>query len=196
MADSLLKKEFKPADLQRARNLINKNFTGSTNVQTGYTKKHIHRVEGDMWEEDGRTWTIKNGIKQNVGKLDEIKKSSRIPITCPRCGSSMNHWLAKKMYRIHGFCFDPCTVEYEAELRKVRLFDQYQKRMVEGNLKAFAGDLEQWLLEGITDRDTFVTEQGDIEDWTQDTSTQKTKQLEKLRGFLENVKSVLDEKDS
>ena len=42
---------------------------------TGYTKKQEFHEEGDMWEEDGRTWTIKDGIKQNITRLDKTKES-------------------------------------------------------------------------------------------------------------------------
>jgi hypothetical protein len=30
--------------------------------------------EGDIWEQGGRTWTIRDGIKENVTKLDKLKK--------------------------------------------------------------------------------------------------------------------------
>ncbi len=36
--DSLLKKEFKQSDVQRVRNLVNKDFTSKTKIQSGYAK--------------------------------------------------------------------------------------------------------------------------------------------------------------
>ena len=60
---------------------------------------------------------------------------------CPKCGGPMKHWLAQKMYKIHGFCFDPCTVQYEADLRDAGLYEQYEKSMIRGGLKAFLQDL-------------------------------------------------------
>ena len=51
--ESLLKKEFKESDLQRARNLVNKDFTSKTKSQTGYQKKYDFYEEGDIWEEKG-----------------------------------------------------------------------------------------------------------------------------------------------
>ena len=73
MSESLLKKEFKQEDVQRARNLINKKFGDKTKIQSGYQKAFVKHNEGDIWEESGKTWTIKNGIKQNVTKLDSVK---------------------------------------------------------------------------------------------------------------------------
>ena len=139
--ESLLKKEFKQSDVQRVRNLVNKEYTSKTKSQTGYKKSSKRYKEGDIWEENGKQWTIKNGIKQNITKLDSDKKAIRIPLACPKCGGSMKHWLAKKMYKIHGFCFD-CTIDMEAELRKAGLYDQYEQRMMQGNMKAFAKDIE------------------------------------------------------
>ena len=163
--ESLLKKEFKESDLQRARNLVNKDFTSKTKSQTGYQKTYDFHEEGDIWEENGKTWTIKNGLKQNITKLDSAKKAARIPLSCPKCGGPLRHRLAKKMYNIHGFCFDPCTVEYEASLRKAGLYEQYEKRMMQNNMEGFVKDLEQWMLDQVNTIDTFVTEQGEVEDW-------------------------------
>ena len=170
--ESLLKKEFKQADVHRVRNLVNKDFTSKTKSQTGYKKSSKRYKEGDIWEENGKQWTIKNGIKQNITKLDSAKKAIRIPLTCPKCGGSMKHWLAKKMYKIHGFCFD-CTVDMEAELRKAGLYDQYEQRMMQGNMKAFAKDVEEWAKELISSNQSFVTEDGDIENWNSNNKKQQ-----------------------
>jgi len=145
--ESLLKKEFKQRDVQRVRNIVNKDYTAKTKAQTGYKKIIGKYKEGDIWEESGKNWTIKNGIKQNVTKLDAAKKAVRIPLRCPNCGGPMKHHLAQKMYKIHGFCFDPCTVEYEADLRKAGLFEQYEQRMMQGSMKLFVKDIEQWALD-------------------------------------------------
>lgn len=181
--ESLLKKEFKQSDVQRVRNLVNKDYTSGTKQQTGYKKSTGRYKEGDIWEENGKNWTIKNGIKQNITKLDAAKKAARIPLTCPKCGGSMNHHLAKKMYKIHGFCFDPCTVEMEASLRRAGLYNQYEQRMMQGNMKAFAKDIEQWAIDLINSKDTFVTEAGDVEDWK--SNSNKNKEI------LKNVQQYL-----
>ena len=54
--DSLLKKEFKQSDVQRVRNLVNKDFTSKTKIQTGYSKNNKRYKEGDVWEEGSKTW--------------------------------------------------------------------------------------------------------------------------------------------
>ena len=189
--ENMLKKEFKHSDVQRLRNLVKKDFTSKTKLQTGYQKKLERHKEGDIWEEGGKKWTIKNGLKQNITKLDSAKKALRIPLRCPKCGGSMKHHLAKKMYKIHGICFD-CVIEMEADLKKAGLYEAYEKRMMQGNMRAFANDIEQWALEMINTKDTFVTEAGDIEDWKGDTTRSDKKLLENVKDYLERLNDHLD----
>ena len=69
----MLKKEFKRKDVQRARNLLTGKTGASTSTQIGYKKETKDYKEGDVWTEGRKTWTIKNGIKQTVSKLDKIR---------------------------------------------------------------------------------------------------------------------------
>jgi len=188
--ESLLKKEFKESDVQRVRNLVNKDYTAKTKSQTGYQKIHKKYKEGDIWEESGKTWTIKNNIKQNITKLDAAKKAVRIPLTCPKCGGPMKHHLAKKMYNIHGFCFDPCTVEMEADLRKAGLYEQYEKKMMQGNIKSFSKDIEEWVLDVVNSSESFVTEDGTIEDWNSNNTINK-RILTNLKTYLGHLKEYI-----
>jgi hypothetical protein len=192
MGESLLKKEFKSKDVNRARNLISKDFSGKTVDGIGYTKTQIAYKEGDIWEESGRTWTIKNGIKQNITKLDSAKKALQVPLACPKCGGPMKHHLAQKMYKIHKMCFD-CVVDYEAELRKAGLYASYEKNMMQGSMKAFARDVEQWVLDTLSTTDTFVTEQGDVEDWNSNNETFKKQLNHNLQEYLKHLKAHLDD---
>ena len=186
--ESLLKKEFKHSDVQRARNLVKKDFTAKTKLQTGYKKSFEYHKEGDIWEESGKTWTIKNGIKQNITKLDKAKKATRIPLTCPKCGGPMKHHLSKKMFKLHGFCFDPCTVDMEANLKKAGLYQDYEKRMMSGNLKAFADDIEAWALETLSTSDNFVTEDGTVENWGGMSSKKRDELLEGIKDYAQYIR--------
>tara|TARA_Y100001938_G_C7957010_1_gene362237 strand:- start:64 stop:642 length:579 start_codon:yes stop_codon:yes gene_type:complete len=189
--ESLLKKEFKESDIQRVRNIVNKDFTKKTKVQSGYQKNKLRHKEGDTWEEGGKTWTIKNGIKQNITKLDSAKKALRVPLACPKCGGPMSHHLAKKMYKIHGFCFDPCTVEMEASLRKAGLYKEYERKMITGNIVSFLKDIENWVVSSVDDQLSFVTEAGDVEDWGGMSKNSKEKILKDLKGYSEHIRKQL-----
>ena len=192
MGESLLKKEFKSKDVNRARNLITKDYSGKTVDGTGYSKAHVAYKEGDIWEENGRSWTIKDGIRQNITKLDAAKKALQTPLACPKCKGSMKHHLAQKMYKIHKMCFD-CVIDYEAELRKAGLYESYEKNMMQGSMKAFARDIEQWVLETVMSTNTFVTEQGDVEDWNSNNKEFETRLTTNLHQYLKHLKAHIEE---
>jgi len=185
--ESLLKKEFNKSDVQRVRNLVNKDYTSKTKEQAGYSKAYVRHQEGDVWEESGKTWTIKNGIKQNITKLDSAKKIIKMPLSCPKCGNRMKKRLDSKMFKVHGFCFD-CVIDYEAELQKAGLYEQYEKRMMSGNIKAFMQDMEAWITDSLEDNITMVTEQGDVESWGGMSNTYKDKIREDLQKYLDILK--------
>ena len=189
--ESLLKKEFTSKDVNRARNLVKKDFSAKTVDGVGYSKAQIAYKEGDVWEESGRNWTIKDGIRQNITKLDSAKKALQIPLACPKCKGTMNYYLSQKMYKIHKMCFD-CVIDYEAELRKAGLYESYEKNMMQGSLKAFAKDVEQWVLDSLETTNTFVTEQGDVEDWNSNDSKFKEQMTANLQEYLKHLKSHID----
>ena len=191
MSDSALKKEFKRSDVERIRNLVKKDFTSSTKQQSGYKKSSKRHKEGEIWEESGKTWTIKNGVKQNVTKLDAAKKAVQIPLTCPKCGGSMSYHLSKKIYKINKMCFD-CFIDYEAELRKNGVYEEYLMHARKGNLKYFIRELEDQFKEALETDDTFVTEQGDIEDWNVNKTAVKKQMTEKFQEYISYLKSKVD----
>ena len=189
--ESLLKKEFTSKDVNRARNLVNKDFSAKTVDGVGYSKAQIAHKEGDVWEESGRTWTIKDGIRQNITKLDSAKKALQTPLACPKCKGTMNYYLSQKMYKIHKMCFD-CVIDYEAELRKAGLYESYEKSMMQGSLKAFTRDVEQWVMDTLSTTNTFVTEQGDVEDWNSNDSKFKEQINTNLQEYLKHIRSHID----
>jgi hypothetical protein len=165
--ESLLKKEFKERDVQRLRNLVSKNHSDKTVTQVGYTKEQIDYKEGDVWEENGKTWTLKNDIKMTVTKLDLVKSTLQTPLTCPECKRAMNKGrLDKHMYGIHKKCSD-CVISHETELKRIGKFEEYQKSILSRGIEYHIREMEDVLLElslGINEG-SFVTENGDIEEW-------------------------------
>ena len=122
--------------------------------------------------------------------IPKIKKAVRIPLVCPKCKGSMKHHLAKKMYKIHGFCFD-CTINYEASLRKAGLYEQYEKRMMQGNMKAFAKDIEDWAMDLVVGfGEGYVTEQGDVEDWKSNSNINE-QLLKGIKEYTDHLRNYL-----
>jgi hypothetical protein len=192
MEESKLQREFKERDVQRMRNIITKDYTAKTVTQVGYTKAQIEHKEGDVWEENGKKWTIKNGIKQTVTRFDELKKVINLPIACPSCKKAMknNRW-NKKMWPIHGKCFD-CVIDYETELKRLGKFEEYTRNLIAGGIKQYIKDLEDALIDFNNEvNDQFVTEQGDIETW-KGKGSDKEKFTKEVQEHIQELKSHID----
>ena len=123
-----LNKQFKEKDVQRLRNLITGKHGAKTTTSIGYTKAEEFHKEGDIWESDGRTWTIKDGIKQNITKLDKAKKAHVIPLLCPCCKKVMKKRIDKPTYNLHKKCFD-CQALVEHEIRKSGKLEEYTHKL-------------------------------------------------------------------
>jgi len=167
MSDNLLKKEFKTRDVQRMRNIITKKASDKTGVQVGYTADYVERKEGDVWEERGKKWTIKNGIKQTVTRFDAIKKQIFTPITCPNCNKPMTKGhFDKYMFKIHQKCSD-CVIDYETKLKVRGEYKEYEQNMIRQGVVYHIKEMENVLLELLMGQsgESYVTEAGDIEEW-------------------------------
>ena len=187
MEKSVLKKEFNKKDVQRMRNIISGKTGAATQTLTGWEKKHIDHTEGDVWEEEGRTWTIKSGIKQNITKMDKFKKLVVLPLRCPKCKKPMKlTHLNKKMYAIHDRCFD-CVIQMEAKIKLNGKWEEYERGMVKSNARASLQDFERALEAWYQDRDTFVSENGDVENWS---GGDKTKMYEEIKTRLQEMKNT------
>ena len=162
---SNLKKEFKKRDVERMRNLITGKQGKKTTLGIGYKKKKAHHEEGDVWEEDNRTWTIKDGIKQNITKLDKAKKAHLMPIFCPDCAKPMTYWQDKNFYTLYKRCFN-CQVDFEGKLRVEGLFEEYKKNIVNDDIDHFITDYSQFIEDCLNNNtESFISEAGDIEKW-------------------------------
>ena len=165
--ETLLQKEFEKRDVQRIRNLLSGKQGEATQTQVGYTSKYIVRNEGDVWEEFGRNWTLKNGIKMSVTKLDKAKNFSLAPLLCPECNKLMKTEHDKKMFRIHNVCFE-CVIKMETQLKIDGKYQDYEDKIVKDNanfmLDEFVNGFDSFL-DSMDSNNGFVTEQGDIEDW-------------------------------
>ena len=161
----MLKKEFKRKDVDRARNLIMGKSGASSETQVGYNKKRVEYKEGDVWKENGKTWTIKDGIKQTISKLDIIKKEVFMPLCCPKCGKVMKKRLDKPNYKVHKMCFD-CVIDYEHKLKIRGEYDDYIKKLKLKNRLTRIDEMEGMFLELANQSNNgFVSEHGEIERW-------------------------------
>ena len=185
--DSVLKKEFKQRDVERLRNLVKGKYGERTTMGTGYTKAKEFHSEGDIWEEDSRTWTIKNGIKQNITKLDSAKQGVIVPLFCPKCSTAMKPHRDKQWFVINGHCFN-CQVDYEFQLRKEGKFEEMQQQVTNDHVDGVTKDFEIWFDEMINTKESFVTEAGDVEKWDGSGKEQLLKQKQEALEYLQSLK--------
>lgn len=147
------------------------------------------RKEGEVWTEKGKTWTIKNGIKKTVTKFSQVRKDLQTPLCCPKCSKTMKHFDAQ-IYKFNKVCLN-CTVEFEHELRKKGLYEEYEKARILANAKGYVMDLDSFFGEYFRDSSNkgFITEDGDIEAWIGNT----TKRVEEIvKPELDKLKDQLE----
>jgi hypothetical protein len=186
--ESNLKKEFASKDVQRMRNLITGKAGERVGIQSGYEKSRQDHKEGDEWEENGKVWTIKNGIKQTITKFDKLKRLVLMPYKCPSCEKPMSlNDLNKKMYSLHGVCFD-CVIERETRLKIEGKYEQYEKKILNINKNDLLTDLEAGLEQWVNEKDTFVSEDGVVESWS---STNNNKEV--YKEIKQRLKKLKDE---
>ena len=185
--NSVLKKEFKQRDVERLRNLVKGKYGERTTMGTGYTKAKEFHGEGDVWEEDGRTWTIKNGLKQNITKLDKAKEGIVLPLFCSCCNNVMKPHLDKRWYVLYGHCFN-CQVDVEHKLRKEGKLEETEQQITNDHVDGITKDFEVWFNELLNTNDSFVTEQGDVEKWDGSGKEQLIKQKEEALKYLQSLK--------
>ncbi len=163
--DNVLKKDFQKRDVERLRNLVQGKYGEKTRSSVGFSQKEQFYEEGDVWEIDGRTWTIKDGVRQNITKLDKAKKAHAMPLLCPNCGKVMKHRNDKTFYKLHKKCFN-CVIDMEHELRKEGKWEEYQINIKNNEIDNKIKEFKVWIKERLHEgNDSFVSEDGDIEKW-------------------------------
>jgi hypothetical protein len=188
MSENVLKKDFQQKDIQRLRNLIQGKHGEKTSAGVGYEKKHEFHEEGDIWQADGRQWTIKNGIKQNLTKLDKAKKDITLPLFCPCCTNLMKNKNDKIFYIQYKRCFN-CQIDFETKLRILGLWEEYEKNIVNSDIDYTIKDYNIWMDELINDSNkSYITEAGDVENWVGFAKKKLLENKEDTIKFLQNLK--------
>jgi len=188
MSDHTLKKPFEQKDIQRLRNLVQGKHGDKTTIGIGYEKQQQFHSEGDIWEVDGRQWTIKNGIKQNITKLDKAKKEVTLPLFCPCCSNLMKNKYDKLFYIQYKRCFN-CQIDFETDIRKLGLWEEYEKNIINSDIEHVITDYSVWMDEVINgSNESFITEAGDIEKWVGSSKNKLLENKEETIKYLQSLK--------
>ena len=162
--ETVLKKEFQKKDVERLRNLMQGKYGEKTRSSVGFSQAEVFHDEGDIWEADDRTWTIKDGIKQNITKLDKAKKEHNMPLFCPDCKKLMKR-VDKPYYNVHKFCLD-CYARFEDKLKREGKYKEYFDKINNKVIDSRVDEFKQYIKEQLEEsNDSFVSENGEVEKW-------------------------------
>ena len=181
-----MKKYIPEHKVQRMRNLATKKFGAKTKVMVGYGKIDKEHVEGDVWEEANKTWTIKNGITQTLTKLDKARTTALMPLFCPKCNDRlMKGQMDKLFWKLYGEC-SKCRISYETKLKICGEYSDYAHKIRTENATDWMTDLGDMAKDFIeaTNKKGYITETGKIEDW----SNQNKEEIKSI--VSENVETI------
>lgn len=159
-----MKKSISEEKVQRMRNIVKGDYTKSIKTQIGY-KRLEERSEGDVWEDGNKIWTIKNGIKQNVSKMQKVRDFVKMPLCCPECGNVMKGQFDRHHWKINKKCLSCVTLE-EQQMRNKGTYQDKKKELFKLSKTAEIADITMQFNDWIDNNPTFVTELGEIEDWS------------------------------
>jgi hypothetical protein len=184
-----LNREFAKKDVERMRNLLQGKYGEKTQTSVGFTKSNKKYEEGDIWEADGRTWTIKDGVKQNITKLDKAKKVHMMPLFCPNCKKVMNNPNDKQFYNIHKKCFK-CVIKMEDELKRTGKFEEYRREIMNDEIDNKIVDFKAWVEDKMSESNNqYVSEAGDVENWKGKINKEKVQEnVDAVVEYLEGLK--------
>jgi len=165
---------------KRIKNILEGDVTGKATIGIGYEAKKQDYKEGDIWEENGKKFTISDGIKISYSKLSQVRKMNILPLICPKCGKAMNKKQDKIFYFKTGMCFN-CVIERDTQLMEKGQFGDFEKNILLLNMKSLNNDLKQIVKDYVNNylNNHFVTEFGDVEEW-------------QLKANPEEVQKVID----
>jgi protein-arginine kinase activator protein McsA len=186
--ETVLKKQFQKRDVERLRNLMKGKYGEKTRSSVGFTKKKDFYSEGDVWESDGRTWTIKDGIKQNITKLDKAKKAHVIPLLCPKCKKLMKR-SDKPYYNIHKFCLN-CYAKFEDKLKSEGKYKSHFSKINNKIIDQRIEDFKNFVVEQLNEsNNSFISEDGVVEKWDGNLDSNKVDEyVSVVVEHLENLK--------
>jgi len=189
MSDSLLKKTFQKKDVERIRNLVKGKSGDRVTSGVGQTKTTTKdHKEGDVWEVNGKTWTIRDGIKENVTKLDKFKKAA-VPLFCPSCKQVMDKQLDSFYYKSYGSCVD-CRTEFETKLKLEGKWKSHTTEVFNKEIDKQIEEYKNFMENALSEKNnSFITEAGDIEKWVGGIDKNRAEQsMKEVIEYLENLK--------
>lgn len=169
--------------------LIKKLFFNNEKIQISLQEENKKHKEGDIWEESGKKWTIKNGIKRTVSELKTLRNSIQAPLICPKCKKPMIKQKDPDIYKLFNMCMD-CKIKEDTELMIKGEFDKKEQEYIYYNKLEWFKQLQEQLKDFIDqhDSDYIINQFGDIESLQKNMSKEDlTKILDKQIKEIEKI---------
>jgi uncharacterized protein CbrC (UPF0167 family) len=189
--ETMLNKEFTEREVQRMRNLITKKHGDKTQTLVGY-EKNIKREENEIWEENGKTWTISNGIKKSIPKLSKFKQDATMPLTCPKCNEHLSREsdYVKHLFKLTHKC-PKCVAKEESQLKLEGKFNEYAKQMYAKNHLDIVDEAEKGFDDFIKHGfDKFMSELGETESWNGNLLSKE--QIKEAKEYFKNQRDKIN----
>jgi hypothetical protein len=84
-------------------------------------------------------------------------------------------------------CFN-CQVDFEAEIRKQGLWEEYEKNIINSDIDSTIKEFMIWSDEYINETDSFVTETGEVEKWIGKGKEVLQQNVEETIKYLQSLK--------
>jgi len=180
-------------NLSRIKNILDGNYDDSTKIIVGPVHTKPKRNEGDIFIEDDKKWIIKDGVKVCIPKLSNLRKYIIPPYTCPVCSKALISIKDKKCWTFSKMCID-CFVKddtYKSTIEiKSTILNAYKKQNAIDYLNHMKEYIKSYL--NTYESNSFITENGDIEDWNNNLPKDKLKEIfdKKINEFEEYINSI------
>ena len=94
----------------------------------------------------------------------------------------------KLFYLQYKRCFE-CQVDFESDLRKKGLLEEYEKFIINSDIDGIINDFNIWIDEEISESNTsYVTEAGDVERWVGSSKQKLLENKEETIKYLQSLK--------
>ena len=111
-----------------------------------------------------------------------------MPLFCPCCSNLMKKKNDKLFYIQYNRCFD-CQIEFETDLRKLGLWEEYEKTIINSDIDFMIKDYSTWMDETINgSNESFITEAGDVEKWVGSAKKKLLESKEETIKYLQSLK--------
>ena len=100
----------------------------------------------------------------------------------------MKNKFDKQFYIQYNRCFN-CQIDFETDIRKLGLWDKYEKNIINSDIDNTINEYNIWMDEIINQPDdSYITEAGDIENWVGSSKKKLLENKEETIKYLQNLK--------